>query len=302
MPSGAYPIDLEPVRAFLYSSLSARIEPKALEWLDTQQILIAEGKSSTFFMAFSATPRFIGKADLSWFAEELKTAQTLRKGWFPEHWSTDQVARTLLLLSLPTEDLERYLKTLNQLFQAADVGELVALYQSLPLLAYPEQHILRAAEGIRSNMTTVFEAVALRNPYPAEYFEAEAWNQIILKAVFIGSPLHPIIGLDQRANLELAKILIDYVHERWAAGRTMTPEVWRMIGPFADESRLEDLSKVLADDQPILQQAAALALAQCSFPQARKLLESRPEHLFALDNDSLTWDSFSEQWLMNQES
>ena len=50
----------------------------------------------------------------------------------------------------------------------ADIGELVAFYRGLPL--YPDQprYALRAAEGVRSNMRVVFEAVAHRNPYPAE--------------------------------------------------------------------------------------------------------------------------------------
>jgi len=292
MSSEAYQTDLDQVIAFLYSSLSRNIDPKALAWLDTKRIQIGGGPGQ-FFMAFSAAPRFVGKADLDWSSKELKTADNLRSGWNPYHWSRDQTARTLLLLSLPVDNVEGYLKTLDQVFAAADVAELVALYQSLPLLPYPEQHRLRAAEGIRSNMSTVFDAVALRNPYPSEYFEEQAWNQVILKAVFIGSPLHLIIGLEQRANAELARMLIDYVHERWAADRQVTPELWRLVGPFADPQMLEDLSKVLAGSQPMQQQAAALALSQCPLPQARKLLGRHPDLLSAIENGSLTWKRLS---------
>ncbi|MBF0276957.1 MAG: EboA family metabolite traffic protein [SAR324 cluster bacterium] len=303
MLSEAYPIDPEAVKSFLYSVLSCRIESKAIDWLDTKRIQIADGnKASTFFMAFSALPRFVGKADLPWTQEELRTAENLKTGWFPQDWSSDQAARALLILSLPFEDREYYLKTLQQLFEAADVAELVALYQCLPLLAYPKDHILRAAEGIRSNMSSVFDAVALRNPYPSEYLEEEAWNQIILKAVFIGRPLNPIIGLEERANPELARILTDYVHERWSAGRTVSPEIWRLIGPFAGLANLEDLSTVFSAKQALMQQAAALALFHCPLPQARKLLESQPGLLTAIEKGSISWDFITEQWQMNQES
>ncbi len=301
MPPGAYQIDHHEVLTFLQRALADRIDVQALEWLDAKRTQIPGAKGpSVFFMAFSAVPRYVGKADLPWSSEELERAGTLRKSWTPQHWSCDQAARTLLLLSLPVEDRERYLKTLNQLFQAADCAELVALYQSLPLMAYPEQHVLRAAEGIRSNMTTVFDAVALRNPYPCDHLKEEAWNQLILKAVFIGSPLHPIIGLDQRSNPELARMLIDYAHERWAAGRTVTPEIWRLIGPHADAPMLEDLSRILTDAQPQLQEAAALALSQCSLPQARTRLESQPILLSAIDEGSLSWEAFNEKWLIDQ--
>lgn len=301
MPPGAYQIDHHEVLTFLQRALADRIDVQALEWLDAKRTQIPGAKGpSVFFMAFSAVPRYVGKADLPWSSEELERAETLRKSWTPQHWSCDQAARTLLLLSLPVEDRERYLKTLNQLFQAADCAELVALYQSLPLMAYPEQHVLRAAEGIRSNMTTVFDAVALRNPYPCDHLKEEAWNQLILKAVFIGSPLHPIIGLDQRSNPELARMLIDYAHERWAAGRTVTPEIWRLIGPHADAPMLEDLSRILTDAQPQLQEAAALALSQCSLPQARTRLESQPILLSAIDEGSLSWEAFNEKWLIDQ--
>ena len=300
MPPGAYQIDHHEVLTFLQRALADRMDAQALEWLDAKRTQISRAKGpSVFFMAFSAVPRFVGKADLPWSSEELERAETLRKSWTPRHWSCDQAARALLLLSLPVDDRERYLKTLNQLFQAADFAELVALYQSLPLMAYPQQHVLRAAEGIRSNMTTVFDAVALRNPYPFDHLKEEAWNQLILKAVFIGSPLHPIIGLDQRTSPQLARMLIDYAHERWAAGRTVTPEIWRLIGPHADAAMLEDLSKILAGAQPQLQEAAALALSQCSLPQARTRLESQPVLLSAIDEGSLSWEAFNEKWLID---
>ena len=125
MPPGAYHIDHNGMLTFLQRALADRIDVQAIEWLDAKRTQISGTKRpSGFFMAFSAVPRFVGKADLPWSSEELERAETLRKSWTPQHWSSDQVARALLLLSLPVEDRELYLKTLNQLFQAADVAEL----------------------------------------------------------------------------------------------------------------------------------------------------------------------------------
>ena len=62
---------------------------------------------------------------------------------------------------------------------------------------------------------------------------------MVLKALFVGSELGPIAGLDDRANPELARILIDYARERWAAGRPVTPELWRPVMPFADDREIK---------------------------------------------------------------
>ena len=149
--------------------------------------------------------------------------------------TTDRAGRILLLLSFPSEDSDRYVATLEQIIAAADVEEAIAFYRSLPLLPYPEKFQLRAAEGIRTNMTSVFNAVALNNPYPARYLDDLAWNQMVLKALFVGSPLHPIYGLESRNNQQLCQMLIDYACERLAAHRTVSSELWELVMPFKPE-------------------------------------------------------------------
>lgn len=287
-------VDLTSITALLRRWLSQCVAQESLTWLDEKREQISGGAMKrVFFTAFSAVPRYTGKKDLELTQEDLQAAEAMRTGWFPGHWSVEQAARTLLVLALPHDNAEKYLRTLEQVFTTADVGELVALYQSLPLLPHPERHCARAAEGVRSNMTTVFNAVALRNPYPAEYFDNIAWNQMVLKAIFVGSPLHLIIGLDRRANPELARMLTDYAHERWAAKRSVTPELWRSVGRFADAEILADLEKMLTDPDSAQQEAAALACSQCPLPQAQELLARHPDLQLSINQGSLTWSSFS---------
>lgn len=67
---------------------------------------------------------------------------------------------------------------------------------------------------------------------------------MVLKALFIDTTLHPIVGPDERANSKLATLLCDYAHERWAAGRAVTPELWRCVGPHATtDALLKDLHR-----------------------------------------------------------
>jgi hypothetical protein len=140
------------------------------------------------------------------------------------------------------------------------MGEQVALYSALPLLPYPEEFVSRAAEGVRTNMRDVFDAVVLQNPFPAGFFSEEQWNQMVLKAVFTSRPLYTICGIDDRCNARLAEMLLDFAHERWAAGRKVTPELWRCVAPYVTERNSADIQKLSESPDELEQLAAALVL------------------------------------------
>jgi hypothetical protein len=144
-------------------------------------------------------------------------------------------------------------------------------------------------------MRAVFEAVAHRNPFPKEQFAENRWNHMVLKALFVGSTLHPIQGLDERANPPLARMLSDYAHERWAAGRPVSPELWRCVGPHADAEALADLQRVLATGSTVERQAAALALHACPDAKAKELLAAAPDLAAAIEDGRLSWQSLSQQ-------
>ena len=174
----------------------ARVDSVALAWLDERASMIQTRDRKTLFLGFGMVPRKVGKADVTLSDAELAQAEAARPGWNPRGWSLDQLARTFLLLSFPSEEAALYVQTLDQLFQAGEVGELVALYQALPLLPNPASHVLRTAEGIRTNIKSVFCAIAHQNPYPAEQLNEEQWNQLVLKCLFIDVPLDQLIGVD----------------------------------------------------------------------------------------------------------
>jgi hypothetical protein len=73
------------------------------------------------------------------------------------------------------------------------------------------------------------------------------------------------------------RMLCDYAHERWAAGRPVSPELWRCVGPFADTKALADLERVLETGGPAERQAAAMALTASPSPGAGSLLKKSPE-------------------------
>lgn len=258
-----------------------------LAWLDGTVASLAGGPPDrVLFTAFAAAPRQLGRGELP----DMVVDSVRLRGW-----TRDQAARVLLLLARQPRD-GTFLQALDSLFGAADLAELVCLYQSLALLPFPERHVARAAEGVRSNMLPVFQAVAVGNPYPSEWLDEGSWNQMVVKAVFVGCLLHGIDGLDRRANPTLARMLVDYARERRAAGRVVTPDLWRPVGPFADTERaLHELRHALDGADPLRRRAAALALAASPSPDAKAVLDAQPDIAEAIRANLLSWQSLANE-------
>lgn len=264
-----------------------------MAWLDEQAGRLSAGSSDRdFFLAVSYVPRKLGKADLQLGPDDLNAADRACPGWDPSDWSVDQAARILFLL-LGGGTGDAFAHRLKQLFVTADIGETITFYRGLPLYPDPERHVARAREGARSGMRPIFEAVAHHNPYPAERFDELAWNHLVLKALFIGTTLAPIHGLDRRANPSLARMLCDYAHERWAAGRPVSPELWRCVGPHADAAALGDLQRVLDTGGGQERAAAILALESCPDPRARAMLAAEPALAADAAAGRLRWEQLA---------
>ncbi len=184
-------------------------------------------------MAIGLAPRKTGKQQLQLTSAETAEARQLHRDFDGSTWSVDQAARVALLLASFTGDGAAFAVLFEAVLRSGELNEHIALLQGLPLYPAPQALVGRAVEGLRTAMLPVFEAVSHRNPFPRDQFSEQQWNQMVLKALFIESRLAPIVGLDERRNGDLAATLIDYAHERWAAGRAVSPELWRCVGPFA---------------------------------------------------------------------
>ncbi len=145
----------ESISQYLTQILNAQLAPAGTAWLQKQLNNLRTEKD--FYLAFSLTPRFTGKKKLELNDADLQAAQALRPGFNPTPWTADQAARTLLVLAIPHTNPDEFVAILNKVFSTADLGELATLYAALPLLPYPEKHVMRAAEGVRTTMTQVFD-------------------------------------------------------------------------------------------------------------------------------------------------
>jgi hypothetical protein len=260
-----------------------------LDWLAQQaQKIQSLGSSTSFFLAFSQASRYFKKSPLNLSLEQKQAASALIPGFDPSHWDLLQTARTSLLLHFPQEKTS-WFKAINQLFETADMHEHQALFAALPLLPFQEDLIPRAIDGLRTNISSVFDSIALNNPFPAQYFPEANWNQMALKAVFMQRPLFRIHNLEERRNLSLATIASDFAHERWAAGRPVMAEIWRLVVPFFDQNFLQDIQKVIASGDLLQIQAAVLACSKSDFAPAQALAASHPEILSEIQTGKITW-------------
>ena len=290
--------DAEAVRLrmeLLRGWLGRRLDATALAWLDGELQRIADAPAGiAWARAIGLAPRRVGREPLSPEAAELAAGDALRPGFDASDWTREQAARVLFVLASAAGAMESFPERLDKIARSAEIGEQVALLRGLALYPRQDQLLGLAAEGVRSAIQPVYEAVAHRNPYPADYFTEAMWNQMVVKALFIGSTLTPIQRLDERANLDLAQMLVDYAHERWAAKRPVTPELWRCVGPFATSvGAFDDLLRIFNFGGGEERKGAALALSECPTPEALIALETAPALWRDIRTGKLKWETLA---------
>lgn len=272
--------------------IQRHLSSDAHQWLQEKAGLISGEETSTQLRtAFSAVPRKTGRSIVELTENEIKAIKSLGDGFSMKNWTTDRLCRLWLLMQPDASEQETYCKKIESLFRDAEMHELVALYSSLYIFSYPEAWQFRTTEGIRSNIGSVLEAIMYQNPYPHTYLSEQAWNQMVLKAFFTDKEVDRIIGLDERANKPLASILIDYAHERWAAHRSVDPQLWRLVSAYIDESNFFNIKKLFENGDHAEKQAAALACSGSSYEPAKQLLASEPYLNTAIKENKLNWQS-----------
>lgn len=287
--------DAERLRAVILEITRSNISSEAWNWFQEKLGLQDESAINT---AFSVMPRKTGKETVITTSAQEQVISGIKPGWSVKGWSADRLCRVCFLMHLDSADRDKYFKIIEGLFLAAEMTELVALYASLPVLAYPELWKMRCAEGIRSNIGTVLEAIMYNNPYPAAHLEEKAWNQLVMKAFFTDKKVGRIYGFDERANAELTLILSDYAHERWAAGRNVNPLLWRAMQKFIDTRIKEDLEKVLSVGNLKERQAAVLTIYHSNSAGAKQLLQGHSELVMAIENKKLTWEQVEAELIL----
>ncbi|MEJ5049332.1 EboA domain-containing protein [Chryseobacterium culicis] len=240
----------------LSSLIQSRLSEAQMDWMNVSMLFDNE---TLFFQNFGLISRMIPSLSPDWNPSEKIILEQLYPGFISGQWNLQQLCRCLLMLHIPEDQNTTIVKKLTQ---SADINELVCIYKGIFFLENAHEFISLVEEGIRTNITSIFDSIALLNPFAAKYLPLDSWNQLILKALFMGRPLYQIINLDLRKNEKLAFIATDYIHERWSAGRTVSPEIWRLMDGFVNKEVTSDLLKVIESGDQLSKQAAIIVLRE----------------------------------------
>jgi hypothetical protein len=236
----------------LWGPLEERVSPEALAWV-RESVAAVEDDPAAVRTRFPMAGRKAGRAPLDPDASPDDV----------HAWTIDDAARTLLLIALGDGVGDE----LADLYRFGDAAERRGLLRALPYLPVGAGAMEIVDDAIRTNDTRLVAAAL--GPYATEHLDDAAYDQAVLKCVFIGVPIAPLDGLPARATAETARMLAAFVHERVAAGRDIPAEVWDVIDRHPPAAELAAIEAERSSEFPDRREAAARALAH-HIPEAKE--------------------------------
>ncbi|MEU0966227.1 EboA domain-containing protein [Streptomyces sp. NPDC005917] len=149
----------------------------------------------------------------------------------PHGWTVDDAARALLLAAMPLTGTP-LLEEIGELYRTGDAAERRAVLRALPLLPVGDGALPLVRDALRTNDTRLIAAAL--GDYATDHLDAETYRQGVLKCVFTGIPLTALPGLPGRVDVQLARMMAAFAHERTAAGRDVPADIRPVLALLAD--------------------------------------------------------------------
>lgn len=221
--------------------VQARVDERTRVWL-TDVCRRAHGPRArqALLGAYTGAARRLGREPLGLSDDEAAALQALDPDLSLAQWTTGDLGRALLLLAADAGAGDSFDSTelLIEVYDQGDNSEQRSWLLTLPLLGASERFRHLAVDSCRTNILSLFEAIACENPFPARAFPELHFNQLVLKALFHSIPLTRIVGLERRANAELARMAHAYASERRAAGRPVPADIGLVSAAAPSRSEL----------------------------------------------------------------
>jgi len=185
-----------------------------------------------------------------------------------KHWLCSDAGRILLALALFRASGQAPPLLLSEIYSHGDERERAALLKGLSLLDGEGQWSAEAEDCCRTNSLVVLTAIGMKNPYPGRHFSSRAFNQLVLKSLFMGLNIAHIHGLRERCNSELSEMCAGYISERVAAGREYPASIWLAIrlADCGTDAYPHLAASIRSDDPSRRYYAAASLLEEESIP------------------------------------
>jgi hypothetical protein len=212
-------------QALLFSLLQTDATTPRRRWLEQALPEAARGGVPQLLNAYTGASRALGLTSLSTLSQAADVRPALQEQRL-DNWTLEDAGRLLCLLERhAATGGEAFIADASACYEQGDAREQASWLRGAAMLPDPARFLPVVVDACRTNILTVFEAVACENPYPARHFPELNFNQLVLKALFNGVALTRIVGLDVRANPNLARMANDYADERRAAGRSVPADL-----------------------------------------------------------------------------
>ena len=228
----------------LASALEERARPEGLAWLRETSASVA-GDPTAIRSRFPMVGRKVGREPLDPAADPDDV----------HAWTIDDAARTLLLVAMG----DAAEGELAELYRYGDAAERRGILRALPYLNLGDRGLALTDDAIRTNDTRLIAAAL--GPYATEHLSDAAYDQAVLKCVFVGVPITGLDGVPERVTPDGARMLAAFVHERVAAGRDVPAEVWIVIDKYPHAEEIAAIESELESSFEDRRAAAARALS-----------------------------------------
>jgi hypothetical protein len=208
-------------------TLLSELSPSARSWLErtlADRALLSN--RLRLRAAFTQLPRRLGDGAGTRTAEASGSSLRDGIGDLPATCTNLDLARLALIrAALWLHPASEHVAVVEELYRTGEQREQESVLRMLAMLPEPERFTMLAVNACRTNSVAVFTAIAHDNAFPAAYFPELSFNQLVLKAIFLGVRVARINGLPARVNNELRRMLEGYASERRAAGRPVPDDV-----------------------------------------------------------------------------
>ncbi len=142
-------------------------------------------------------------------------------------WKTVDAARTLLLAEIAAAEEAPF----KALFAAYDGGDTDTRAAAIRAINFVDDGDVEAGMALvndagRTYLDVLLSAAWVQNPWSTAHMDDAQFRKAVLKALFCEVAVEGFIGLESRADAELATSLCEYADEREAAGRAVPDAVW----------------------------------------------------------------------------